>query len=158
MLKISNKDYPRNIIPIPSPGVGGPCLTKDPYILGNEIKTKKSNIFEVGRSVNNKIVHKLIAIVKKNCKNYNEKILICGLSFKGYPETKDYRGSGTIMFIKKLKKYKLELLDPLFSDKEIKKLKVKPFNNIKNSFSKIIILNNNKFFKKSLFKKKFYLC
>ena len=40
VLKISNKDYPRNVIPIPSPGVGGPCLTKDPYILGNEIKTK----------------------------------------------------------------------------------------------------------------------
>ena len=49
---------------------------------------QKTNIFEIGRSINNKIVSKLIDI-KKNCKNYNEKILICGLSFKGYPETKD---------------------------------------------------------------------
>ena len=154
VLKISNKDYPRNIIPIPSPGVGGPCLTKDPYILGNEIKTKKYNIFEIGRSINNKIVDELINVVKKNCKDYNEKILICGLSFKGYPETKDYRGSGSLIFIKKLEKYKLELLDPLFSAKEIRELKVKPFNDLKNSFQKIIILNNNKYFKTRTFQRK----
>jgi len=29
----ANYKYPRNNIPIPSPGVGGPCLTKDPYLL-----------------------------------------------------------------------------------------------------------------------------
>ena len=28
-----NLGYSRNKIPTPSPGVGGPCLSKDPYIL-----------------------------------------------------------------------------------------------------------------------------
>ena len=58
------------------------------------------------------------------------------------------------MFIKKLEKYKLELLDPLFSDKEIRKLKVKPFKKINKSFNKIIILNNNKYFKSKAFQRK----
>ena len=91
----------RNVIPIPSSGVGGPCLTKDPYILGNEIKTKKTNIFEIGRSINNKIVSKLIDIVKKNCKNYNEKILICGYHSKVVQKQKTQ--GMLLMFIKNLK-------------------------------------------------------
>lgn len=153
VIKISNQDYPRNTIPVPSPGVGGPCLTKDPYILGNEIKSNNKNIFDIGRSINNEVVIKLISIIKKNSKNYNEKILLCGLSFKGYPETKDYRGSGTLMFLKKLKKYKLELYDPLYSSAEIKKLNVKPFKKMNKSFNKIIILNNNKLFKTNSFQK-----
>ena len=28
-----NLGYDRNKVPKPSPGVGGPCLSKDPYIL-----------------------------------------------------------------------------------------------------------------------------
>ena len=30
-----NEGYPRSNIPKPSPGVGGYCLTKDPYILSS---------------------------------------------------------------------------------------------------------------------------
>jgi len=153
VIQVSNQDYPRNVIPVPSPGVGGPCLTKDPYILGNEVKTNNKNIFEIGRSINDEIVNKLIGVIKKNSRNYNEKILICGLSFKGYPETKDYRGSATLIFLKKLKKYKLELFDPLYSPKEIKNLKVKPFEKINKSFDKLIVLNNNKLFKTQNFQK-----
>jgi len=154
VIQVSNQDYPRNIIPIPSPGVGGPCLTKDPYILGKEINSNNKNIFEMGREINDKIVDSLINIIKKNSKSHNEKILICGLSFKGFPETKDYRGSGTLIFLKKLKKYKLELLDPLYTFKEIKELKVKPFKKVYKSFDKVIFLNNNRAFKTKKFQKK----
>ena len=95
----------------------------------------------------------MISSIKKNITNYREKILICGLSFKGYPETKDYRGSGTLIFLKELKHYNLELFDPLYSSKEIKNLKVKPFKKINKSFDKLIILNNNKLFKTHSFQK-----
>lgn len=154
IIKVSNRDYPRNIIPVPSPGVGGPCLTKDPYLLGMEISPRRTNIFEIGRKINNEIINNLIQILKKNIKRNDEKILLCGLSFKGFPETKDYRGSGTLIFLKKLKKYNLELFDPLYSNEEIKKLNVRPFQEIKNSFDKIVILNNNRLFKTKLFQKK----
>ena len=40
-----NFNYSRNFIPRPSPGVGGPCLTKDPYILDDVFKNNlKSEI------------------------------------------------------------------------------------------------------------------
>ncbi len=158
IIKDSNKDYPRNIIPVPSPGVGGPCLTKDPYILGKEIKSNDKNIFEIGRSINNKIVKKLISVIKKNITNQKEKILICGLSFKGFPETKDYRGSGTLTFLKDLKSYNVELFDPLYSSKEIRNLNVKPFKKKNKFFDKLIILNNNKLFKTNHFQKNILKC
>ena len=37
VINAANKGYPRNQIPLASPGVGGPCLTKDPYILDEVI-------------------------------------------------------------------------------------------------------------------------
>ena len=151
IIELSNKDYPRNKIPMPSPGVGGPCLTKDPFILGNETKSSKSNIFDIGREINTKIVHELSKSISNSCKNSKTKILLCGLSFKGNPKTKDYRGSGTLVFIKKLKKYNIELFDPLFTKTEIEKIGIKPFNSVNKSFDKIIILNNNSFFKKESF-------
>src|SRR5439155_1709776 len=34
ILGAANRGYPRDRIPVPSPGVGGTCLLKDPYLLG----------------------------------------------------------------------------------------------------------------------------
>jgi nucleotide sugar dehydrogenase len=154
VISLSNKDYPRNRVPMPSPGVGGPCLTKDPYILGNETKSNETNIFEIGRKINTKIVHELSKSISASCKNKKTKILLCGLSFKGEPKTKDYRGSGTLIFLKELKKYNIELFDPLFTKAEIQKIGAKPFEVVKNSFDKIVILNNNNYFNSKSFKLK----
>ena len=35
IVNAANQGYNRNNIPIPSPGVGGACLSKDPYILAS---------------------------------------------------------------------------------------------------------------------------
>ena len=35
LISSANKGYPRNSIPLPSPGVGGYCLTKDPYLFAD---------------------------------------------------------------------------------------------------------------------------
>mgnify|MGYP001291177056 CR=1 FL=1 len=47
IINAANKGYPRNQIPLASPGVGGPCLTKDPYILDEVIDSdfKNKSIF-----------------------------------------------------------------------------------------------------------------
>ena len=39
-INASNLGYPRNLISLPSPGVGGSCLTKDPFLLSKS-DTKK---------------------------------------------------------------------------------------------------------------------
>ena len=33
-----NSGYSRNYVPLPSPGVGGPCLSKDPFLLNHSFK------------------------------------------------------------------------------------------------------------------------
>ena len=152
----ANDNYPRNQIPLASPGVGGPCLTKDPYILDESISKNKNtkSIFTISRDINNKIVFNLINRINKLLgTKKNRKILLCGLSFKGYPETKDYRGSITLIFfqfLNKNTKFKVFIHDPLFAPQEIKKLlgiESENFNKSKNEYDCIVIMNNNRFYK-----------
>ena len=156
IIKSANYNYPRNPIPLASPGVGGPCLTKDPYILDESISKDKNtkSIFTISRDINNKIVFNLINKINKLLgSKKTRKILLCGLSFKGYPETKDYRGSITLVFfqfLKKNKKFKVFIHDPLFDSLEIKKLLGVESENLvksKNEYDCIIIMNNNRFYK-----------
>ena len=51
VINATNKNYPRNPIPLPSPGVGGPCLTKDPYIFASVTDNigVESHIFNTSR-------------------------------------------------------------------------------------------------------------
>ena len=168
----ANDNYPRNQIPLASPGVGGPCLTKDPYILDESISKNKDtkSIFTISRDINNKIVFNLVSRINKLLgSKQKRKILLCGLSFKGYPETKDYRGSITLIFFQLLKKntkYQVFIHDPLFNPQEIKKLlgiNSENFKKNENEYDCIIIMNNNKFYKNTnpkvyanLLKKKWY--
>ena len=54
IVKSVNHGYSRNDIPIPSPGVGGPCLSKDPYILSNDLESLKinSSLIKLSRNTN----------------------------------------------------------------------------------------------------------
>lgn len=63
----ANVGYPRNNIPLPSPGVGGPCLSKDPYLLATNEQVLnlpgKNSLILTGRKLNESIPSLL---VKKN--------------------------------------------------------------------------------------------
>ena len=53
-----NLGYDRNKVPKPSPGVGGPCLTKDPYILihGFSSESRKNNLILNARKINEMMI------------------------------------------------------------------------------------------------------
>ncbi len=107
-----NNNYSRNNIPMASPGVGGACLTKDPYILTDLCNKLKVNTELIGsaRAINEtivfhlakKIVNRLTAIGKNA---YSSKIFIMGFAFKGEPETDDMRFSTTLDLINYLKPF-----------------------------------------------------
>ena len=131
-------------------------LSEDPYILDESISKNKDSksIFTISRDINNKIVFNLINRINNLLgTKKRRKILLCGLSFKGYPETKDYRGSITLVFFQLLKKnsnFKVFIHDPLFAPEEIQKLlgiNSENFNKNENEYDCIIIMNNNKFYK-----------
>ena len=83
-----NFGYGRNDIAKPSPGVGGPCLSKDPYIFyGGLKKYSKNLLIDKVRNVNNKIpdyvYKKIIRLIKKEGLGFAKiKIFFLGLSFK----------------------------------------------------------------------------
>lgn len=148
-------DYPRTNVALPGP-VGGPCLEKDPHILSYSLRNLESIplISQAARKTNEdqipevakKIAKRLDALGKKDI---SKKILICGLAFKGIPETDDLRGSMGIKFFNEMKKrqYDISLFDPVIPSRRLKELG-KEFQPKKDQikFDAIIIMNNHPYF------------
>ena len=105
LIEASNQGYPRSVIPAPSPGVGGPCLTKDSYFLSdNDYKAAESPIL-LARKVNESTPTKALDFIlsKEGVGDLNTyDLLAIGLAFKGVPETNDIRNSTAIDFISKI--------------------------------------------------------
>jgi nucleotide sugar dehydrogenase len=109
VIRAANRGYPRDPIPVPSPGVGGACLTKDPYILASVACRAEldDTLFTLGRRVNERmldivadsVVHKLLELDKDPRLAL---VLLCGLAFKGNPETADLRNSTSIDIARRL--------------------------------------------------------
>ncbi len=109
LVQAANYGYPRDKIPVPSPGVGGACLTKDPYILIDSCKDikNKPKIVEEARLLNEYVPVHLAQDLANNLQKINKdikqaKIFIAGFAFKGHPETSDIRGSTTIDLLAEL--------------------------------------------------------
>lgn len=162
LVQAANLGYVRDEIPVPSPGVGGACLTKDPYILMYSCKDLKyqPRIVELSRQVNESIPYQIIEELSELVKQLNKsietiKIFIIGFAFKGEPETSDIRNSTTIdlldFFRKKGFKNKSFFgYDPVVSQKELAALGVTPAS-LSEGFKDadvIVIMNNHKSYKK----------
>ena len=116
VIEIANRGYARSTIPTPSPGVGGPCLTKDSYILHQSTTSNKflepeyllenSTIIKARRL--NEMMPRLS--VEKFCRDLQEleisskQVILIGIAFKGYPLTNDMRNSPAIEMAYEFKK------------------------------------------------------
>ena len=156
LIKRSNEGYPRNNIPLPSPGVGGYCLTKDPLLF--EMSSQKlPRILSKAREINNLAALTPIRayenwIMNKNFKK-PIKVLVLGLAFKGQPPTSDIRQSPTIPLIEylKLNDIEFDVYDAVISEDIGYKKELSEFNllfgNIKEikikSYQCIFVMNNH---------------
>ena len=81
----------------------------------------------------------------------NPKILLCGLAFKGQPETDDLRGSMGIRFLECIEgNYEIHLFDYVVDPSALSKFGIvfESFDEIpENTFNLIVILNNHINFK-----------
>ena len=110
VIKAANSGYSRSQIPIASPGVGGYCLTKDPYIYSSFDKNlNHSKLASLAREINSQssfypyeTLEKYCKKIKKPLKNMN--IFIIGLAFKGEPPTNDLRESSSLQTYRFLSK------------------------------------------------------
>ena len=154
IVNAANQGYNRNNIPLPSPGVGGACLSKDPYILASVCNKSGSDpsLFLKGRSINEYMPihtsHLVINELKKLKKDLNKcNVSVLGFAFKGKPETSDMRDSPSIDLVNELQKNLVNVSghDPLVRTSEIEALGVK-LTNIEKSFinsDAVIIMINH---------------
>ena len=163
LIQKANFGYERNDIPSPSIGVGGFCLPKDPYLFNKSLNSKGNFTLNFNSREINKNSMKINFVKIKNIlkhKSYSKKkeVLICGVAFKGYPETLDTRNSPALLLGNYLKKHKFKItfIDPLakmFQKKKLlKHLIIKESINNLNLFDGIIIVNNHEFFLKTISK------
>ena len=151
-----NLGYSRNFVPKPSPGVGGPCLSKDPHILDNSLSEQKINysLVKSARIINEAMPKKICNDINSELKklgkhNKNIKIFITGLAFKGVPETSDLRNSTSLEILNILKKQNKNNI--YVHDFVLDKINSKPNNlnfiKLEKGFKTsdvILILNNHK--------------
>ena len=147
---------PIRFLPLPGP-VGGPCLSKDPYILSQSVSNFGINVDIAleARKKNELLPEKILESLKKSFKRYDlEKIdfsiSILGLAFKGKPATDDLRGTMAIPIIRVLKNHfrdgKFFGYDPLVPLENIKKLGLNPLTSIEDCFdnkSIVLIVTNH---------------
>lgn len=149
LIKNSNLGYSRNRISMPSIGVGGYCLPKDPILFTKLYKI--SDGYKLGlssRNINNRNIYETYKKLMINKKRY-KKILIFGATFKGLPETIDLRNSPAIEIsnLLKNKAKKIEFYDVKQKNiqKVYEKLPIKFVKNLRkiNDYDLIILANNH---------------
>lgn len=144
-----NYKYPRCNIYSSGP-VGGPCLSKDSYILADSIdESQTKSIILNARRLNENYVIEILNTLIKNVK----KASILGISFKGQPLTNDTRDSYAIKIIEFLNKNNINVsaYDPVVFDEDFEKIGIKRDYSVQESFENkdlIIIQNNNPIFKR----------
>ena len=103
VIKLANT-HPRVNIHTPGPGVGGPCLPKDPYLLLTNFKTQNS-LIRTARAINDKMPDHVVNLILKKMsandlgRDFN--LLILGCSYK--PNVNDTRNSPTEIIISRLR-------------------------------------------------------
>jgi len=102
VIAAANLRYPRPDLARPG-FVGGSCLTKDPYLLMQSAERVGYHppMVAASRAVNeavprNAVDQVLQALTESGCAHADAKVLVCGIAYKGRPETDDVRGSAAV--------------------------------------------------------------
>jgi len=118
LIAAANEGYPRDPIPRPSPGVGGYCLTKDPFLYASvDSDGGHGELSRMGRQINGKAGLYPVEILKR----FAERVLLVGIAFKGRPETNDLRGSASVDVARSLRAIgcEPECFDAVISAREL---------------------------------------
>ena len=122
IIDAANEGYPRDPVPMPSPGVGGVCLKKDPYLLKSTAEARgiQPSILGRSRQVNEympfHLYQKFLRFLEATGRQpQGSRVFVVGFAFKGWPETSDMRDSSTLELVRYLRQAGVKLLgfDPV---------------------------------------------
>lgn len=155
IIEAANEGYPRNQIPVPSPGVGGVCLRKDPYLYSASAREPvfESSLSQLGRRVNEHmplhLFRKVQSFLEARKAPANAKVFLIGFAFKGEPETSDLRDSTTVDLLRIIQAktaWKVHGFDPVINKSELENLGVAGVS-LREGFKDadcVAILNNHR--------------
>jgi nucleotide sugar dehydrogenase len=124
VVQLGNLGYSRSNIAIPSLGVGGPCLSKDSYILLSKLEEIENQTrgaiheeMQIGstilsaRELNRRMPYFVAEKIIKELSNQPKPHigLAIGMAFKGYPATNDLRNSPAVDAVKILIQNNVEM-------------------------------------------------
>lgn len=155
LINSANSGYPRNKISLPSPGVGGYCLTKDPLLLADSWTNHTSysdhpgiSLPRLSRQVNDRAATYPFRQFNKYLDDFDLdpqrlNVLICGIAFKGIPETNDLRGSCGIDLYNQLTTRcdNIYLYDKIADTSSITTLSFTPDNDL--TYDAVFLMNNH---------------
>ena len=142
-----------NNIRQPGFGVGGYCLTKDPYFASLSarqlfnIKNLKFPFSELGVSTNDKMPIENIKILKKVIKTFkNKNILLLGATYRS--EVDDLRNSPSETFVSEILKLgaKVDIHDPYVKKWDVFKMKILNSMPEINKYDAVVLAVSHKFY------------
>lgn len=151
LVEAMNRGYPRDRINYPSPGIGGSCLTKDPFFLSEAIKkSEHPNLLIAARRTNDSACDELLrsieAYASKSRRTAKDlRALVWGVAFKGDPETWDTRNSVSVRIAQELVEmgFTVCAYDPVVDEKEIRGLGLEPATDPATGKWDIVLLFSN---------------
>jgi UDP-N-acetyl-D-mannosaminuronic acid dehydrogenase len=142
--------HPRVNVHTPGPGVGGPCLTKDPYLLTHQFKTTDYDIIKTARKINDSMPTHIVKLTLKALESSgkevkNSRITILGTTYKA--NIADSRFSPSKHIIQKLKELGAEIIayDPHCTDTFGAKRAASLLEGVKDADSLIIATDHTEF-------------
>jgi UDP-N-acetyl-D-mannosaminuronic acid dehydrogenase len=154
IINAANTGYERTNIARPGL-VGGPCLEKDPHILHHSAKSWDftPQLIVTGRRLNERlpsaIAESIASCTPDELRDREIKISVCGMAFKGRPETDDLRGTPSRLVIDALRarfpRARIHGQDFAVSPEAIASLGVEPAT-VDEAFADahvVVIANNN---------------
>ena len=153
VINAANSGYERTNIARPGL-VGGPCLEKDPHILAVSMREFDyvPKLITTGRALNEELPNDIIRLIDQHMEATplasDAKIAVCGLAFKGRPETDDLRGTPAKYLIKSLRERhpnaRLVGQDFAVKDDGIRSLGLEPVS-LEEAFagSQLVLIANN---------------
>jgi UDP-N-acetyl-D-mannosaminuronic acid dehydrogenase len=156
VIRAANDGYARDPIPLPSPGVGGYCLTKDPHLLSYSTRRKgyQMRLPLWARGVNESMPAYVFSQIERFFDTYHKNkktrhVSILGFAFKGTPPTSDIRFSPTLDLLALLKensKYKISGHDFVVSESEVAELGIRSHSDVADAFREthcVVVMNNH---------------
>ncbi|RJX16064.1 nucleotide sugar dehydrogenase [Candidatus Bathyarchaeota archaeon] len=156
VIKLANT-HPRVNIHLPGPGVGGPCLPKDPYLLVHQLKPETYSLVKKARQINDfmpkyivKLTIRALKLASKDIKN--SKIAILGTAYKANVD--DGRFSPSKSIISELRRFTTKMLvfDP-YCKESFGVKKADSLSNAVKDADCILIVTDHKEFKNLNLKK-----